>query len=65
MDTSPEASLARRAARNTIARELAVKRYANDDVEVSDDLDYVDGGYWVRARVWVDAQDVEDVLDPA
>jgi hypothetical protein len=65
------ASLARDERRRQIASDLARESYHSDDVEVSRigdnrgevDVESVDGGYWVSARVWVYAEDVEAQLE--
>lgn len=57
------ASLERSAQRERLAITIAVERYASDDVDVPEEdgkLEYVDGGYWVKARVFVDADTVEE-----
>ena len=51
--------------RDDIARNIITEQYArDDDVVVYDDaeVESVDGGYWVAARHWVYADDVEDRL---
>jgi hypothetical protein len=65
------AALDRDARRQTLAVEIARERYGSDDVEVGRSrflvewplgatvqVESVDGGYWIAARVWVDADDV-------
>ena len=63
-------SLRRRDERLAAARKLAQEIYASDDIDVlpgrwivesspEPDIEEVDGGYWVQARVWVDADLVE------
>lgn len=54
------ASLARNAERERKAREVAHATYGTDDVEVLNEVEYVDGGYWVAARVWVYADDEDE-----
>jgi hypothetical protein len=48
--------------RREIAADIARDQYGSDDVEIADDptVDYVDGGYWIPARLWVSADAVED-----
>jgi hypothetical protein len=64
-------SLERSEKRMRIAGELACDRFAgDDDVDVMPGtwmpetpeprVESVDGGYWVLARVWVDAEEVEE-----
>lgn len=55
---SDELSLARMAARNQAARELAEIRFASDD-EIDAEVNFVDGGAWVAARVFVDHDSIE------
>lgn len=58
-------SLRRADERKKIAESLARASFIdNDDVEVGGDVEYVDGGYWVTARVFVDAEDVEEAMTP-
>lgn len=65
------ASLEREARREKIAIDLARVRYAfnTDDVEITHEdyptpvVESVDGGYWVRARVWIYADDVEERME--
>lgn len=56
--------------RRQVAAECAQDKYAgNDDIDVlpgdwlvespEPQVESVDGGYWVQARVWVDAENVE------
>lgn len=61
-------SLARASDREKIAVKIARDSYGSDDVEI-DEYDHeklfiesVDGGYWVKARVWVDAEAVEGLM---
>lgn len=59
-------SIRRNEARIAKAVEIARERYASDlDVEfpTGATADSRDGGYWVRAQVWVDLFDVEEALD--
>lgn len=57
-------SVARMARRFEIAGEMAIERYGDDDCEIfHEEIESVDGGYWVNARVWVDADPVEDRLN--
>lgn len=68
-ETATEAvneSLARAERREQLAVSIA-QRQADDDLEVPGDMDVprvesVDGGYWVAARIWVDAEEVEEAL---
>lgn len=57
------ASVARDDARRARAVEVARKNYGSEDVAVAMDenvhVHSVDGGYWISARVWVDADAVE------
>lgn len=50
--------------RGQIACAIAHERFAmdRDDIEVLSpgDAQYVDGGYWVDARIFVDADEVEE-----
>jgi hypothetical protein len=63
-------SLARQDERFSTATKLAIAGYASDEVEIVEAADNrsgwfiesVDGGYWVEARVWVDAQEVENSI---
>jgi len=67
-----QTSMERREQRLAIATEKAKENYETDDLEVSaigDNrgemvVESVDGGYWVSARVWVDADVVERELPP-
>ena len=71
--TALNESLERDDSRRRIAVGIALAHYASDDVEIPElseenrygaDLpESVDSGYWVPARVWVDADAVEDVLN--
>lgn len=59
-------SIRRNEARVAKAVEIARERYTSDlDVEFPTDAtaESRDGGYWVRAQVWVDLFDVEEALD--
>ena len=61
------ASLERQEQRERIAAGLAYENYASDDVVVEppdEGVESVDGGYWVKARLWVDADDVEERMEP-
>lgn len=62
MNDSAVASMRRNAERQGAAIEIAPQEYETDDVEVFEDagVEWCDGGYWVEARVWVDAEDVEE-----
>ena len=63
-------SLARDQRRREIAAEIAEESYGSDDVDVlpgkwiledrEPRIESVDGGYWVEARVWVEADVVEE-----
>lgn len=62
-----DASLRRWEARNRAAIDLAIDNYvtgSDDDIDIVDDphIESVDGGYWIAARVWVSAEDVEEAL---
>lgn len=53
--------------RRQYAVSIAQENYGDDDCEIYDEaadaeshIEEVDGGYWVRARVWVSAADVEE-----
>lgn len=62
------ASVDRAFERAEIARSIAQQRFADDDdLDVPDafpgvNVEYVDEGYWVEARVFVSADEVEDRL---
>jgi hypothetical protein len=52
--------------RRSLAVEIALENYGSDDIEIYDEsadaeshVEEVDGGYWIRARVWVAAAEVE------
>ena len=61
--------------RHDVAAELARELYGQDDVEVlpgdwlvesaEPKIEAVDGGYWVQARVFVDADKVEARMEPS
>jgi hypothetical protein len=65
-------SAARWEQRNRIAAQIAIERFEGDDdldIPIDEDsvmlgdmsvVESVDGGYWVTARVWVYADDVEE-----
>lgn len=59
-------SLRRAEHRKDLAAKIAENHYTcDDDVDVDVDgseAEYVDGGYWVAARVWVSMEEVEDKL---
>ena len=61
-------SLARDAERQRLAVEIARETYGSDDVEIDEHdheklfVESVDGGYWVKARVWVDVGEIEGRL---
>lgn len=60
------ASLARAAAREEKARDVATSRadgWADVVVDADAVVDWRDGGYWVAARIWVDADDTATVQD--
>lgn len=68
------ASLDRDAQRQEIALEIARDSYGSDDVEVGppvysdtgspdEKVESVDGGYWVSARVFIYADDVEERME--
>jgi hypothetical protein len=70
-------SLRRNDERLNLAVEIAHETYGSDDIEIMTDagevltgigfgggweVDVVDGGYWVEARVWVDLGLVEEKM---
>lgn len=60
------ASLAREALRHRTAQAIAVEKYGSNDIEIEppdEEVEEADGGYWVKAYVWVDAEEVEGRLD--
>lgn len=62
-------SLERDAWRENTAVNLARDTYGSDDIEIIDEdgpwpgVESVDGGYWIRARLWVSADDVGNPVD--
>lgn len=52
-------SLERAEARRLMAIKLADRDVHQADIEVLDEAEYRDGGYWVAARIWVDSESVE------
>ena len=47
--------------RRATAYRFAVEQYQTTDLEIGEEsrIEYVDGGYWVPARIFVDWQEVE------
>ncbi len=46
--------------KRTKAAAKAIEQYYSDDVQIiTDDVEHVDGGYWVGARVWIGEQECE------
>ena len=70
IEESFNASMRRNSKRERLAVEAAKEMYGSADVEVGraferpdDEVEWVDGGYWVNARIWVDFEEVEGRLD--
>lgn len=60
-DQGMREAIERAEARRLKAIDLAGRDVHQENIEVLEDVgvDYRDGGYWVAARIWVDAESVE------